>query len=469
MSIAIGKNQIVFVVPEVAANFDANGERLIVGTTVTASEANNYIPSPATPAADNDDKAYMFLTSGEGQINQELELLDDKQLRNGRSKKTPIAGRLNPGKYSFPTYIKTAPNNATAIGYKCASLSAAHMALPEVDTLLEAAIGAKSMTGTFAAGVSSVTKIKYEPNNLKQKTFTLYLKKDHSVFCGVGATVNTLKIDVKGSDVANYSFDGEFMKMYKAGTATLAAAATALDTTVTLAAGTAERFDVGMPIEFVTAAGVRQNNTKAGWRVLSISGDVITLSEAVGVDLAIGDTIRGYIPYSDDAEYTERGIPLHGKSGKLRFRVTGAAGATTDLTVLDASITINNNIKYSNDEKNGSMVAKDFFNSDFRVLDGTLSLYFREKDIKFFNDAINQNKYELFIPVGSVDEVQLGTDGTIQKLAANGGGLGVVVKLPHIEVKSPMMAGENEITMTVNFSALSTPTANDDEISIQYV
>ena len=319
MSIAIGKNQIVFVLPEAAANFDANGERLIVGTAVTAGNANDYIPVPPAPGTDNDDKAYMLLTSGEGSINQELETLDDKQLRNGRSRKTPIAGRLNAGKYSLPTYIKTAPNKDTAIGYKSKAATNEYMALPETDVLLEASIGTKVLTGAFASGVSAVTKIEYKPTALKQKTFTLWVKKDHTVFCSVGNTAN-LKIDVKGSDVANYAFDGEFMKMYKAGTSTLAAAATSGDTTITLAANTAaERFDVGMPVEFVTAAGVRQNNMKAGWRILSMSGDVITLSAAVGTALSSGDTIRGYIPHSDDAEYTERGVPLHGKSGKLRF------------------------------------------------------------------------------------------------------------------------------------------------------
>ncbi|MDD4292231.1 MAG: hypothetical protein PHX51_08385, partial [Clostridia bacterium] len=250
--IAIGKNQIVFAIPETAVNFDGNGERLIVDSSLTTGNVNNYIPAPPTPGVANDEKAFLFLTSGEGQINQELEVLDDKQLRNGRSKKTPITGRLNPGKYSFPTYIKTAPNKDSAVGYKCASLNAAHMALPEVDVLIEAALGAKTLTGSIVAGVSAVTKIAYAPNNAKQKTFTLWLKKDHTIFCGVGATANTLKIDVKGSDVASYSFDGEFMKMYKSGTTTAAAVATALDTTITVAAGTGERFDVGMPIEIVT-------------------------------------------------------------------------------------------------------------------------------------------------------------------------------------------------------------------------
>jgi hypothetical protein len=455
-TIAIGKKQTVFVTKE---------------TNTSTTDLLTRMAKPTSYAENN----YNFmLTSGEGAIAQELELLDDKQLRYGRSKKTPIAGRFNPGKFSFPTYIKTTPVN-----------SGGKLMAGEQDVLLRSALG----TGTTIDAPSTKTQLKYNMTNTANPSFTLWIKKDHTLFIGIGSTINTAKFDIKGSDVGSINWDGEFMQMLIAGTSSIpnGVVASALGTVsaVSVDATHGDMYDVGAVIEFVKADGTRVNNTGAGYAITAINADTLSISPELAEDLASGTQVTGYIPYSDGATKHEEiltSVPIHGKRGLMKIRprtfaaleggtVADIASSTSTIIVTEASITLNNNIKYSTDEKNDSFYAKDFFVSEFRNVEGTLTLYFRQNDAKRFKDALLQNKFELFVPCGdcTLTNVASSTNVTVANAGSGYEGKGFVLHLSHIQFKTPTIAGETEVMQTLAFSALATPTGMDDELEIYVV
>jgi hypothetical protein len=326
-------------------------------------------------------------------------------------------------------------------------------------------------------------------NSNQNSSFTLWIKKDHTLFIGIGATINTAKFDIKGSDVGSVAWDGEFMQMLIAGTSSIpdgvVASALATASSVTVDATHGQMYDVGAVIEFVKAAGTRVNNSGAGYSITAIAGDVLSITPELAEDLASGTQVTGYIPYTDGASKHEEiltSLPIHGKRGLMKIRprtfatgegdtVADIASATSTILVTEASITLNNNIKYSTDEKNGTFYAKDFFVSEFRNVEGTLTLYFRQNDAKRFRDALLQNKFELFVPCGDCTLANVASSTTVTVANAGSGyeGKGFVIHLPHIEFKTPTIAGETEVLQTLAFSGLATPTGMDDELEIYMV
>lgn len=408
-TIAIGKNQVCFTVLET-----------VKGNLV----ASNKI---------NENKVGYFLTSGEGSINQELEILDDKQLRNGRSRKNPIRGRYNPGKYSFPTYIK--PLVATSATHYTNTVEITH--------LLQSAMGAAP---TFATGTTTYALGTTLP------TFNLFIKKDHTLFIGLGCTVNSLKASVKGSDVGTLTFDGEFMKMLYAGTSeTVGAKATGASTIVVLDASAYNMVPVLSGVSTVNKGAYIKIGTQAtAYQITDIdyATNTLTIDPVLALSAPSGVAVVGWLPpNSGSTAWTEKGDPMHGKLGLTGMATAGAATMASTFPTLDIELTIMNNVKYSVDEKDGSMYAQDFFTSDFRDVTGTVNLYFRTNDIKYWKMALDQTEKALKIPVGN-------KAGNIMSFY-----------FPHIEITSPNISGENEITQKLDFKALMY-SAIDDEAKI---
>lgn len=372
-----------------------------------------------------------FLTAGEGAINQELETLEDKQVRNGRSKRNMIKGRFNPGKYSFPTYIKPlVPASATD-----------YSKFTEVHHLLESVTGG---TPVITAG----DNVKFTLGNTLP-TFNLFIKKDHTLFIGLGCTANQLKIDIKGSDVGMFNWEGEFMKMIYAGTSEITASAAASATQIVVE--DAAKYNVvpqsgggntGAYIKIGTQADV--------YKITAVDylTNTLTITPALVAAVEPADAVVPYMPIdTTTTAWVEKGTPVHGKLGQVKM---GAAGATVDtgsgFPILDCAITITNNVKYSTDEKDGSMYAQDFFTSDFRTVEGTASLYFRTNDLKYWKMALAQDQKSLSVPIGEI------------------AGQKFIIHLPHIEFKTPTVAGENEQTASIAFSGLMYSTVNDEVV-----
>lgn len=405
--IAIGKNQVCFTVMEPVKG------ALVDHTAVNAN------------------KVGYFLTSGEGSINQELEMLDDKQIRGGRSKRNPIRGRFNAGKYSFPTYVK--PILATS--------DTDYANIMETHHLFQALTG-----GT---PVFSGTSVKYTLANVLP-TFNLWIKKDHTLFVGIGATVNTLKVDAKGSDVGSLNWDGEFMKMLYAGTGEVATSAVLGATSIVV--DDASKYNMvpmvsgGSTVEKGLYIKLSTESTVFQITGIDYTTNTLTLDTALTADAPKNTSVTPWIPENSGATaYVERGEAIHGKLGLVQM---GAAGAGVEVgdafPVLDINVTITNNVKYATDEKDGSMYANDFFTSDFRSVDGSANIYFRTNDVKYFKKALKQDKLCLTIPLG----VETGKK--------------FLVYLPHVEVKTPNISGENEQNASVSFNALMYAQVNDE-------
>jgi hypothetical protein len=442
VAIAIGKNQAVFAVLE--TNTD---ETYHLFSSATATSVIRM----ASPAAAVEAKTNFLLTAGEGQINQQLELLPDEQLRSGRSRRASITGRYNPGTFTLPVYLKTGGQSASGSFINC----------PEMDVLLQSAFGTRESYGTTTATAASCT---YSLNN-RNPSFTLWVRKDHTVFCGVGATCNRVRFEISGSAIGMATFEGEFMGMLRGGTTYLAvgiATASAVDATyVEVPHGASDQFDIGMTIQIGSGSGTANTNLKAGYKITNIvrgatgsATDLIYFATATNLSLAdplasgsAGAVIKGYIPFSDDASQVERGTPLHGKRGLLTMLSNDGADHQEELFILSASIEVNSNIKYSVDEKNGTFYPKDYFTSDFREVTGNLKLYFRESNAKFYADAFSRKTYQMVLPCGDQDF------HTIK------------LNLPAVEVETPSVSGANEMELDVNIRGIMDSVV-DDEITL---
>lgn len=442
MAIAIGKNQQVFVVLE--TNVDENYE--LVASSTTTSTVRMAIPASASEITTN-----FMLTAGEGAINQQLELLPDEQLRNGRSRRAQISGRYNPGTFTLPVYFKGGGSSSENVN---------SINVPEANVLLISALGTRSAATATATHTYTL--------NSRNPSFTLWVKKDYMVFAGIGATVNSLKLDVSGNALAMMTAEGEFMQMIRGGRTYLAVGITSASSTsiteIEVPHGASDQFDIGMTVKIGEGSGTANTNTYLGYKIYDIvrgatatANDLIQFATATAAlsltaNLASGSTgavIQAYIPFSDHATQVERGVPIHGKRGLLVMSATDGVDAEESVFVLSASIDINSNIKYSVDEKNGTFFPKDYFTSDFRDVSGTMKLYLRESNAKFWKDAFNRKTYKLELPVGDVA-------GSI-----------VTINCPKIEIESPSISGANEIEMDVTFKAIMSA-ANDDEINVVY-
>lgn len=443
MTIAIGKNQQVFVVLESNVT-DPNVE--LVSSSTATSTVRLAIPASASEITTN-----FMLTAGEGSINQQLELLPDEQIRNGRSRRAQISGRYNPGTFTLPVYFK---------GGGSSSENASCTNVPEANVLLISALGSASTATATATHTYTL--------NSRNPSFTLWVKKDYMVFAGVGATANRLKLDVSGNAIAMMTFEGEFMQMIRGGSTYLAVGISTASapsmTQIEVPHGASDMFDIGMTVKIGTGSGSANTNNSEGYKIYdivrgatSVDNDLLifacaTTNLSLTAALASGSTgaaVVGYIPFSDHATQIERGTPVHGKRGLLVMSATDGTDAEESVFILSATIDINSNIKYSVDEKNGTFYPKDYFTSDFRDVSGNMKLYLRESSAKYWKDAFSRKTYRLELPVGDVA-------GSI-----------ITINCPKVEIETPSISGANEIELDVNFKAIIN-SVNDDEINIVY-
>jgi len=345
-----------------------------------------------------DDRMY---TVGPVDFSQEQEFLDDEQIRSAASRTSPIKGRKNPGDFSFDTYVKPSGTKGTP---------------PEHAALFQALMGTEAIT----AG----TKVEYSLAD-SLDSLSIWVKKGHSVFAFRGATIQGASFSISGAEIAQISWDGNYMEQLWAGT-TYSASISGSD--ITLQTGGAQLYREGMYIN----VGL-DDNSGAGFLITGVNytTDVITVQgtpSPSGVQL-----ITPWWPSSS----AEVGEPVHGKIGMVT--VGGA-----NCVVLTASVTMANNIKYYLDEKNNSWVAERFGRPGKREIEGELELYFLKKGLSYFYRAEWQQSDALIIPAGNVD-------GKIMELS-----------IPYAEYRTPTIAGDEEFTETVPFIAVASATLNDE-------
>lgn len=352
-----------------------------------------------------------MFTVGPIDFAQEQEFLDDEQIRAGASRLSPIKGRKTPGDLSFNTYVKPSGTVTTE---------------PEADVLFECLMGAGAIDG------STYT---YTLEN-QVDSYSLWVKKGHTVFAFRGATVQNAEFGISGDTIAGVSWSGNYMEQLWAGTGNADGGidGTGPDVTaIPMKNGQAKRFCVGMYIEVGT-----NDNSAAGFLITAINytTDVITIADGVDDDQGTDPEVKGWLPTAS----AEVGSPVHGKIGMVTINADPCI-------VLSAVVTISNNIKYYIDEKNNVFTAERFGRPKVREIEGNLNLYFLKEGPSYFYEAEYQQSGALIIPAGNVA-------GYIMELS-----------IPYAEYRSPKISGDEEFIQDIPFIAVASSSLND-ELSI---
>jgi len=354
------------------------------------------------PAASN-----TVLVTGASALAQDIEFIDDAQLRSSRSKLSPIKGRTRPGEWSLTTYCK--PSGTLGVA-------------PETDPLFECLMGKKTTPSGVLYGLDSSVNL---------GSCSIWVKKGHSVFALEGATVNQATFNIAGGEIVSIAWAGQFMKWYRAGTDLAQTIVAASDTHVHVY--DAKRFTSKMKIQLgadYATTGYTITSVDYGNNILNISPNVVT-------GCALNAEITPWLPST-----TELGTPVHGK-------ITQTTVGSLLATLISAQVVMTNNIKYYEDEMNGQWYPTAYGTTGFRNLEGTLGLYFRKPTMQYFYKSEYQLQDALTIQCGELV-------GKRMKL-----------QMPKIEYRTPKISGDEEVMLELPFVPVASA-ALDDEISILF-
>jgi len=343
-----------------------------------------------------DDRMYSV---GPVDFGQSQEFLDEEQIRPSASKLKQIAGRMMPGEFSLDSYVKPSGTPGQA---------------PEHDILFKALMGKGAKVGNT---------YEYTLTN-ELPSFSLWVKKGHTVTAMRGVTVEATDFSVAGDAISLISWSGKYMRELRAGTAyTISIAGSVL----TMEPKGAERFSEGMYVAVGTEVADKE------FKILKInpSNDKITLS---GSPTVSGKQL--VTPWWPSAA-EEKGYPGHGKIGKVT--IDGR-----ECVVLTATVSMVNNIKYYIDEKNDVMTAERYGRPKFREIEGNLNLYYLKSGAGYFYRAEYQVEDALIIPVGK-------KTGYIMEL-----------QIPHAEYRTPKISGDEEFQEDIPFIAVASVSLNDE-------
>jgi len=351
-------------------------------------------------------------TVGPAEFPQEQEFLDDEQIRATASRFSPIKGRKMPGEWSFNTYVKPSGTPGTA---------------PEHDVLFECALGTK----TINVGTSVVYTLADQLDS-----FSLWIKKGHTVFALRGCTVQQPEFGIEGNAIAGISWSGNFMNRAYAGTVTATGTYSGGEATITLPGGAAQRYTEGMYINVGA-----DTNTGAGYRITGVNytNDTLAITPVIAGNPGVTPQITPWLPTAS----AEVGEPVHGKNGMVTI-------GGEDTIVLSAKVTLNNNIKYYSDEKNNQWTAERFGRPGKREVDGEVELYFLKPGDAYFYRAEYQVSNALVIPAGNVS-------GYIMQIS-----------IPYAEYRTPTISGDEEFVQNVPFIGRCSATLND-ELAITFL
>lgn len=381
--IANAREQELFIVKETTA-----------GTLVPPTAASYVIAAGEVPAP-----------------NQQPSFTNSSEVRNTRGLRNRFQDKTGAGDWSIPLYVTPSGAAGTA---------------PQEDVLMECLFGTKTVNGG--------TSVVYSLANTKP-SFSMWLKKDHTVFWAKGCTVNSFKVMDETKDGAKMEFSGQFMRTGQAGTDTLDGAAATTDTVISV--DDAKKFSVGSFVEFVES-GVTYNNTNAGYEItaVSVSGGTVTITPGLETDLDDASTIQGWLPTG-----TEVGSPIEARTGAVTIDTVAFAHNSFELNISDE-------VKYLDDEITTDGYP-DTYVEDTRSVSGTTSLYFRQEDVKYYYDGQNNTEKAIAFSIGTAAGSILTFD-----MAVN------IFDVPSLENVSPTLA------LRMNYTSLETN--GNDEITATY-
>jgi len=428
--------------------------------------------------------AELVIGAGSVDINQQPGYSNSEEVANSLDVLDRFQDQVGAGTFKIPTYVRPSGAAGTA---------------PMADVLYESLMGVgTNVVGTSEAYSQATTK----------PSFTLWVKKGHTVFFGTGACVDSGAFNFTNKGACKIDFSGGFMQMGWAGTCS-AASATANGTGENFLVDEAENYasgattihvdtggettilvgdcitfaedatvyfvetsditagegditiaspgltgsladGVAMTItgnrlitvvdgqKFTAGGRVRiaaDNNSKAGYTISSVSGNVLSMAEAV--TCANAAVIAGYL----DETLTAGGSPLESKSTTITFDAVA-----TNLKSL--SLTISSPVVYQVDEITTSGYPEAYI-EDTRNIEGSADLLFRENDMGLFYDGLNNVSVAAVITLGTAA-------GSI-----------CTIGLPQTELEVPSVTtSKPTISLTSKFTALGS--TGEDSATITF-
>ena len=377
----------------------ANQEQLFI----LEEDTKGTLKKPA--ATGSEDKMWSV---GPVDLGQDQEFLDNEELTASASRLASIAARIPPGSFSLDTYVKPG-------GVACK---------PEHAALFKALMGAEAaVLSTYEYTLTS-----------ELPSISIWSKKGDTVFACRGATVEGADFAIAGDSIALISWSGKYMRELRAGTAYCASIAGAV---LTMEASGCKRFSEGM---YVTV-GIDNSGLEGagqGFKILhnNPAGNTMTLDAS---PIVAGKQL--ITPWWPASPWTGLGNPQHGKLGIVKVN-------NRQTVVTNASVSMVNNIKYYEDEKNNVMTAENYGRPGRREIEGTLDLYFTAEGAGYWYNAEYQERDALIIPVGKVP-------GSIMEL-----------QIPLAEYRTPKLSGDAEFKEGIPFIAIATKAALNEEFKI---
>ncbi len=344
-------------------------------------------------------------------IGQEREWLNDEQIRASASAFSRLRARKMPGEWNMNSYTKPSGSVGSA---------------PEHDVLFQCAMG----NGGAGGGGYQYTLA----NQLD--SFSLWVKKGHTVFAARGTTVNVADFGVTAEEVSGISWSGQYMEQLRAGTHQYLSTVSISATTIPIGVAGCRKFSEGMFIHVGDST-----NGVTGYELTDVNytTGVITISPALEQE-EVNPLITPWWPIAS----SEVGTPGHGKMGVVTINDAPAI-------IISARVTLTNNVKYYVNEKNGLWTAERFGRPGRRAVEGEVELHYVRNATEYFYYADEGISSALVIPVGNVA-------GYIMNLG-----------VPYAEYGSPKISGEEEYVQNLPFVGVADAAAGNDEFVITFL
>lgn len=294
---------------------------------------------------------------------------------------------------------------------------------PDIDPFLAVAMGQ-------AGAVVSSTSVTYNPS-ATQAMGTLSAHQYHPLTTtgqaytktGRGLWVNSMSINVNGTDAPLISFEGGCASVAHCGFGTVATLGTGV-ATITLQSGEGANFEVG--------GWIIADETDAR-RIVSIAGDVLTVDSVLTT--AVNDTVRGW-----SAAPTTAGAPLGGITGGLTIGGDTVSVVSFDVTVANNHVAIDNEALAETTED---------YIPGFRDVTGTITVRARADYLKYMLARRNFATVAINTTIGTA------------------AGNRVKINMPTVEIEfgEDQVPRDTEVTLQLPFRALGA-SAGDNEIAI---
>lgn len=243
---------------------------------------------------------------------------------------------------------------------------------PDIGPLLAAALGKSAVVSSTVEYTLTDNQAGFDIAGTIYPSLTLVRETNKTVMEAiVGAMVESMSIKFAGADEPRFSFEGFAKNHIHTGSNGVVSSLDGGRTNVTLGTGQGKDYEVGSVVFFEIAAtgAVRDNNTSAGYQVTAVTGDVLTVTPAVGGTVVATDLCLPFVPTE-----TTAGAPIGGIAGSITI-----AAPATSLIITGGEINVKNGHKVLGDEAFQSTITD--YIPGYREVSGSLTVRARRDQI----------------------------------------------------------------------------------------